>query len=168
MQKPLNMLQSAYDSFVSIAASGQHPLLLLIRLYWGGQFAQTGWGKLHHLEQVTGFFTSLGLPAPGLTALFVALVECVGGVLFALGIGSRLISLVLFVNTTVAYWTADREAFANILSNPGKFYAADPFTFWFAALLILVLGPGLFAVDTLLRRWMGSQRLPEAAVQSSY
>jgi putative oxidoreductase len=129
-------------------------LLLLIRLYWGWQFAQTGWGKLQHLDRVSQFFATLGLPAPGPTALFVALVEFVGGILFALGLGSRLVSLVLFLNMTVAYWTADREAFTGILSAPDKFYAADPYTFWFATLLILVLGPGLLALDTLAGRWL--------------
>jgi len=52
----------------------------------------------------------------------------------------------------VAYWTADREAFLGVLSAPDKFYAADPFTFWFAALLILVFGAGAIAVDTLIKR----------------
>jgi putative oxidoreductase len=50
----------------------------------------------------------------------------------------------------VAYWTADHEALASIFSDPGKFYAADPFTFLFAALLILVFGPGLFSLDALI------------------
>jgi putative oxidoreductase len=132
----------------------ESPLLLAIRLYWGFQLAQTGWGKLHNLDHVADFFLSLGLPQPHATALFVALVEFVGGILFALGLGTRVISLVLLINMTVAYWTADREAFGQILSDPGKFYAADPFTFWFAALLILILGPGLLAVDTVLSRFL--------------
>jgi putative oxidoreductase len=155
MKKIVELAKSAYAQFVSLANAAQSPLLLLIRLYWGWQFAQTGWGKLHHLDQVTTFFASLGLPAPGPTALFVALVEFGGGILFALGLGSRLVSLVLFVNMTVAFWTADREAFLGILSAPDKFYAADPYTFWFAALLILILGPGAFALDTLVGRWLG-------------
>ena len=83
--------------------------------------------------------------------------ETVLTILFALGVGSRLVPLVLFVNMTVAYWTADREAFTGILSAPDKFYAADPYTFWFAALLILVFGPGLIAVDTLIGRWLASR-----------
>ena len=53
----------------------QSPFLLLIRVYWGWQFAQTGWGKLHNLPHVIEFFTSLGLPAPGPTAVFVSVFE---------------------------------------------------------------------------------------------
>jgi putative oxidoreductase len=155
MEKIVEFVKSAYARFVVVANAAQCPLLVFIRLYWGVQFAQTGWGKLHHLDRVTAFFTSLGLPAPGPTALFVALVEFAGGILFALGLGSRAVSLVLFVNMTVAYWTADREAFTSIFSAPEKFYAADPYTFWFAALLILILGPGLISLDTLVGRWLG-------------
>ena len=32
----------------------QSPLLLAIRLYWGWQFVQDGWGKLTHLDKVDG------------------------------------------------------------------------------------------------------------------
>jgi putative oxidoreductase len=84
----------------------------------------------------------------------VASVELAGGMLFALGIGSRLVSLVLFLNMTVAYLSVpdDRVNFSHIFSNPSDFYGATPYTYWFAALLILILGPGIFAVDTLLAR----------------
>ena len=80
----------------------------------------------------------------------VALIEFAGGILFAAGIGSRLVSLVLFVNMTVAFLSVpdDRTNFSHILSKPEDFYGASPYTYWFAALLIMILGPGLFAVDT--------------------
>jgi putative oxidoreductase len=35
-----------------------------------------------------------------------------------------------------------------MFSDPGKFYAADPYTFLFASLMVLVFGAGFFAVDT--------------------
>ena len=157
MHTLVDRVKASSSWFTALANKAQSPLLLLVRLYWGWQFAQTGWGKLHNLDHVTQFFTTLGLPAPGPTALFVALAEFLGGILLALGLGSRLVSLVLFVNMTVAYWTADREAFTGILSAQDKFYAADPYTFWFAALLILVFGPGSLAVDTLLGWGFGSR-----------
>ena len=134
----------------------RNPLLLAIRLYWGWQFATDGWGKLTHLDRVTEYFGGqLHLPAPGTTALMVGIVEFAGGILFAAGIGSRLVSLVLFVNMTVAYLAApdDRVNFSHIFSKPEDFYGAGPYTYWFAALLILILGPGLFALDTLISRW---------------
>jgi len=123
--------------------------LLLVRLYWGWQFAQTGWGKLHNLAKVTGFFASLGIPFPGLNAPFVASLEFAGGLLLILGLASRPIALLLVGNMLVAYITADREALLSILSDPGKFYGAAPYTFLFAAVLVLLFGPGKIALDRL-------------------
>jgi putative oxidoreductase len=147
-------LKNAYLGFAVLAGRLQSPLLLAIRLYWGFQFAQDGWGKLTHLDKVTDFFTSLHLPAPHMTALSCASIELFGGILFAFGVLSRLTSLVLCVNMTMAYLSVpdDRVNFSHILSNPSDFYGATPYTYWFAALLILILGPGAIALDTLLLR----------------
>jgi len=129
----------------------QSPFLLFVRLYWGWQFAQDGWGKLTHLERVADFFTSLNLPAPHATALLVALVEFGGGILLVLGLASRLVALVLFVNMTMAYLSVpdDRTNFLHFFSKPEDFYGATPYTYWFAALLVLIFGPGAVAVDRL-------------------
>jgi putative oxidoreductase len=150
----VNQLARAYSGVARAVSYLENPLLLAIRLYWGFQFMQDGYGKLTHLGRVTEFFTSLHLPAPGVTAFSVGSIELVGGALFFLGIASRLTSLILFVNMTMAYLSVpdDRTNFFHILSNPSDFYGATPYTYWFAALLILVLGPGLFAVDTLFIR----------------
>ena len=150
----ISNLKNAYLGCATAAGRLQSPLLLAIRLYWGFQFTQDGWGKLTHLDKVTDFFTSLSLPAPHMTALMVALVEFCGGILFAFGILARLTSLVLFVNMTMAYLSVpdDRANFSHILSKPEDFYGASPYTYWFAALLILILGPGAIALDTLLLR----------------
>jgi putative oxidoreductase len=159
MPKLINTAGKGHAGFAYVAGLLQNPLLLAVRLYWGWQFAQDGWGKLHHLPMVTQYFASLNLPMPGSTALFVSLVEFVGGILFAAGLGCRLTALVLFINMTVAYWTGDHYAFTHIISAPDKFLGADPYTYWFAALLILVFGPGLFSLDALLGRvFLGKKR----------
>ncbi len=145
----------AYGGFGWLVSWAQSPLLLFVRLYWGWQFMQTGWGKLHNLAHVAQFFASLGIPAPGPTALFVSAVEVVGGVLLILGLASRLTGLVLAVDMAAAYFTADREALMSIFNDPGKFYGAAPYTFLFAALLILIFGAGWFALDTWIARRSG-------------
>ena len=152
-------LITAYRRAVALLNHLQSPLLLGIRLYWGFQFAQDGWGKLTHLDKVAGFFTTLNLPAPGATAMAVALVELIGGMLFFAGIASRLVSLVLFVNMTMAYLSVpdDRTNFLHFFSNPSDFYGASPYTYWFAALLILILGPGVVAVDTLVGKFFANK-----------
>jgi putative oxidoreductase len=152
MSALVRLAATAYGGARSILNKLQNTLLLAIRLYWGWQFMQDGWGKYTHLDRVTDFFTTLNLPHPHATALFVALVELIGGALFFAGLASRLVSIILFVNMTMAYLSVpdDRVNFSHILSNPSDFYNATPYTYWFAALLILIFGPGLFAVDTLI------------------
>jgi putative oxidoreductase len=139
-----------YQRFVFLSTKLQSPFLLFVRLYWGWQFAQSGWGKLHHLDKITDFFTSLNIPAPGINAHFVSGLEFLGGILLIVGVASRLTGLLLTLNMLVAYWTADREALFSIFSDPGKFYVADPYTFLFASLLVLIFGAGLFSVDAYL------------------
>src|SRR5277367_1389711 len=147
-----NPIQRLYSGFVRAVSGLQSPFLLLVRVYWGWQISQNGWGKLHNLPHVTEFFQSLGLPAPGFTATFVSSFEFIGGILLALGLLSRIAALGLFIDMTMAYLTADREALLGFFSAPDKFVAADPFVFWFFALLILIFGPGKFALDTLIAR----------------
>ncbi len=146
----MKSLALQYARFSIIASHLQSPFLLAVRLYWGWQFAQTGWGKLHSISKITGFFASLNIPFPSISAHFVSGLEFVGGILLILGLGSRFIGLLLALNMLVAYWTADHEALTSILSDPGKFYVADPYTFLFAALMALIFGAGLFSIDALL------------------
>ncbi len=141
-----------YSRFSIAVSYLQSPFLLAVRLYWGWQFAQTGWGKLHNIAKISDFFASLNIPFPAVSAHLIAGLELVGGVLLILGLGSRLISLLLAGNMFVAYWTADHEAFTSIFSDPGKFYVADPYTFLFAALMVLIFGAGLFSLDALLEK----------------
>lgn len=156
--KPLSIVISAYSLLVKWASVLQSPFLLLVRLYWGWQFVQTGWGKLHRLGQVADFFSSLNIPAPAFSATFCSGLEFVGGILLILGLGSRLIGLLLTGNMSVAYWTSERDALMHVFSDPGKFYNADPYTFWFASLLVMIFGPGTFSLDYLIGRYLAQQK----------
>jgi len=161
MKPFVDQIRRLYSWAVRAASTLQSPFLLFVRIYWGAQLAQNGWGKLHNLAHVTQFFSGLGLPAPGPTAAFVATVEFLGGILLIVGLFSRFIGLVIAVDMLMAYVMADREALSSIFSDPGKFYVADPYTFLFAALLILIFGPGKYALDTFLLR-----RFPYPATNS--
>jgi putative oxidoreductase len=148
----MKALARLYARFSALASYLHSPFLLVVRLYWGWQFAQSGWGRLHHLSQATSFFASLNLPFPEATVIFISSLEFVGGILLIVGLASRLTGLLLACDMLVAYWTADRDALTAIFSNPGKFYGADPYTFLFAALIVLIFGAGLFSVDAWLSR----------------
>jgi putative oxidoreductase len=138
----------------------QSPFLLFVRLYWGWQFWQAGWGKLQDISKPIGFFTDLGIPFPVFNAWFVSLLECFGGILLIVGLASRLVAISLFIDMTVAYLTADRDALKQFFSEPGKFYGADSYTFWFAALVILIFGQGVFSIDHLIRRYVEKRHGP--------
>jgi putative oxidoreductase len=149
------ILTKLYGLLVTAASSLQSPFLLLVRLYWGFQMTQTGWGKLHNLAKVTDYFASLGVPLPAFTAPFIVDLEFMGGILIMLGLGSRLFALLLTCDMIVAYIAGDREALFSIFSDPDKFYAAAPYTFLIAFLSVLIFGAGRFSLDAVLSKRSG-------------
>ena len=153
MNKILITTKTWHDRFCHYADFLQHPFLLFVRLYWGIQLMQSGWGKLHNLDKVTDFFTSLNLPMPHQMAVIISCLEFFGGFLLAVGLFSRLISLVLTINMIAAYITADKEALHSIFSDPDKFTAAAPYVFLIASLIVFVFGPGIFSLDALASRF---------------
>ena len=142
----------------AIANFLQSPLLLVIRLYWGWSFAQTGWGKLTHLERTAGYFESLEIPLPKVNALMAGATECFGGALLALGLFARPASIPLIFTMLVAYWTADQEALKAITNDSDKFTGATPFLFLLAALIVLAFGPGKLSLDALLGKNQGAAK----------
>lgn len=146
-------IEKYYSLLIRAASSLQSPFLLIVRLYWGWQYHITGRGKLHDLDKVTNFFTDLGVPAPHANAIFVSGLEFLGGLLLMLGLASRPTALVLAIDMVVAFLLADREALGSIFSDPDKFYAAAPYTFLFASLIVLIFGPGKVSVDA----WISSR-----------
>jgi putative oxidoreductase len=128
----------------------QSPFLLIIRLYWGYQFCITGWGKLTHLSNVAEYFAQLGLPLPKFQAIFVGCTECFGGVLLLVGFCSRLVAAPLACTMIVAYLVSEQEALHKLWDDQDPFFAAKPFTFLMASLIIFIFGPGAFSLD----RWI--------------
>lgn len=153
--KPSGLVAGFYRRFQFLSAKLESPFLLLVRVYWGWQFAQTGWGKLRHLPHVTHFFSTLGIPAPGPTAFFVSALELVGGILLIAGLGTRFIGLLLAIDMFVAYLTTDLTALASIISNPDAFYNDAAYTFLIASLIAFVFGAGRYSVDYLIWRRQG-------------
>jgi putative oxidoreductase len=148
-------IQKLYEMFARACFGLESPFLLIVRLYWGWQFMQTGWGKLGDLGKVTNYFTSLGIPAPAWNAYFISGLEFAGGILLAIGLGSRLLAFLLAADMAVAYYLGDHDALFSFFSDPDKFYAAAPFTFLIASLIILVFGPGKLALDAIIAKRFG-------------
>ena len=154
----MNLSSSAttVENVLTKAGVWLQPLLLLaMRLYWGWQFTVTGWSKIAHLTRTAGYFESLGIPLPMVSATAAGLVECVGGLLLLLGLFSRMASAALMVVMVVAYLTAERMALAGLLGiwgGPEDFVRAGPFLYLLTALIVLAFGPGKLSLDTVIRK----------------
>ena len=160
----MRKLFALYDRLTQpIFPFAQSAFLLAIRLYWGWQLTQTGWGKLHHLANVTEYFQGLGVPMAAFNARFVGGLELVGGILLVLGLANRLSAVPLTINFIVAYWFGDHDALLAIFKDPGTFYGAAPFTFLFVSAVVLLFGPGLFSIDALIRRVLTGKNAIRAA-----
>src|SRR6478672_7023374 len=98
MSTLIHSLSKTHDRFFALLSKLQSPFLLAVRLYWGWQLAESGWGKLHNLEKVTEFFTSLNLPMPAQMAVAISCLEFFGGIFLSIGLLSRMTALVLTIN----------------------------------------------------------------------
>jgi putative oxidoreductase len=152
MNTSKDIIRRAYELLVTGANSLKSPVLLALRLYFFWQLFLTGEGKLSNIGKVSEFFASLHIPLPTLNAYFIGSLECFGSLLLIIGLGSRLLSLLIVISMTVAYLAADFEAVSSVFSDPDKFVKADPFPFLLTAVIVLVFGPGLFSIDALMKR----------------
>jgi putative oxidoreductase len=119
---------------------------LAVRLSLGAVFLGTGWGKIHDLEKVTGFFTELGIPFPAAQATVVSLIELVGGSLVILGLFTRFAVLPLMGTMVVAILTAKRPEIDGIRT----LLAFEEFTYFAGFLWLFVAGAGKASLDALL------------------
>ena len=116
--------------------------------YCGFRLAQTGWAKRRNSTRIIRFSTSLNPAFSVFDAHFASRLELTFGGLAMLGLLSRRGEFPFACNVFVQYWAADRAAITPVFPDPGGFSVADPYSFMFAALMVFILGAGLFSVDT--------------------
>ena len=119
---------------------------LLVRVSLASVFVVTGWGKLHDLAKVTGYFTELGIPFPGLNAVLVATTELVGGSLVLVGLFTRLAAIPLALSMLVAIFTGKRADIDGIVS----VFAFTEFTYLACFVWLAVAGAGAISLDRML------------------
>jgi putative oxidoreductase len=122
----------------------------LARLTVGLVFIGTGWGKLNGLGDLTDFFASLHIPAPGFNARLAASTEFFGGILVLVGLGTRLVSLPLAFTMVVAILTAKRADLTALVGFEEWSYLV--FFLWLA-----VAGAGPLSLDALVARFRRRQ-----------
>lgn len=120
----------------------------LARLTVGLVFIGTGWGKLHSIHDVTEFFTTLHIPAPGFNARLTAATEFFGGLAILLGLGTRLVALPLGFTMVIAILTAKRGDITGLTALVGfEEWSYLVFFIWLA-----LAGAGPLSIDGLIGR----------------
>jgi putative oxidoreductase len=76
--------------------------LLLVRLFLGYFFFETGWSKVGNLDAMAERFTGWGIPLPAFSAALSGYTELVGGALIMLGLATRMAAIPLGINMVVA------------------------------------------------------------------
>jgi putative oxidoreductase len=114
----------------------------ILRIVTGLVFAAHGYQKffMMHIEGVTGFFTGLGVPLPGISAILVASLELVGGLAFAAGIFTRPLGLLLALDMAGAIFFFHTGFF---VPKGIEFVLMN----MVSALALAIGGPGAFSVD---------------------
>jgi putative oxidoreductase len=150
-------LQRIANLGLKVAAALSFLAPLLTRLVVGEAFFLTGRGKLLNFDNTVTFFTELGIPYPGMTAAFVSTLELVGGICIVLGLLTRVMSASLASTMVVALMTADKEQFLKSLDPSSDVSPLDvsPFVFLMLFLWLILHGPGVLSLDTLVARWLG-------------
>ncbi len=95
-----------YRQVVELLRRNDWAPILLARLSIGLEFFLSGKGKLGKLDELTAYFVTLKIPAPGVNAAVTATTECVCGALLVLGLLTRLAAAPLVVVMAVAILTA--------------------------------------------------------------
>jgi len=141
--------------------------LLLLRLTGLGLALAHGWSKVAALstgqgERFIEGVARLGFPAPGLFAWAAALAEFAGGLLVALGLGTRIAAGFAAATMAVAAFVRHRAlgrllAWLGIAPVPDETLKAwgNPelaLVYLVLLLAVLLLGPGRFSLDRLVRR----------------
>jgi putative oxidoreductase len=119
----------------------------------GGVFLSEGIQKfLYPQDQGAGRFTKIGIPAPEVMAPFVGVCEIVCGVLFLLGLLTRLAAITMIIDMLVAISTTK----VPILLKSGFWSMAhEARTDWamlLGSIFLLLVGAGVWSVDAKLTR----------------
>jgi len=149
---------------------------VLVRLMAGGVFLWEGILKFVYVNQGVGRFMKIGIPAPGATATFVAVLEIVGGTLLIAGFLTRWISVPFIIQMIVAILTTKIALYYGTSPLPAP--PAPPQSGFWAVLheirsdyaqimcvaFLLLAGPGPWSIDSAVARRRRPALAPTDAV----
>ena len=127
---------------------------LLMRLFFGYFWLETGWAKLQNLAGFTERFMGWGIPFPAFSAAVAAWTELIGGGLIMLGLFTRLTMVPMIINMAVAIALVvikDVHSF-------DEFIELSEFLYILIFFWLMVAGPGPISLDAGLARVFGRKR----------
>ncbi len=128
---------------------------LLVRLFVGYFFFETGLAKVHDLDTMAERFTEWGIPAPAFNAALSTFTELIGGALVVLGLFTRLASIPLVINMVVAVLIVKMKKVTGL----NDFVELDEPLYALSFLWLFFVGPGKASLDHLLLRvWKRTRR----------
>lgn len=122
---------------------------LAVRIVIGVAFFIDGKGKLGNLEKVTSYFADdLHIPFAHANAVFVSVVELVGGLLLVIGLGTRIAAALLAATMAVAFVTAIVPNSESVLD----LFNTIELTYLAIFVWLIVSGGGPISIDRLIAR----------------
>jgi putative oxidoreductase len=130
---------------------------LLIRLFVGYFFFETGWAKTHNLDDFAHRFAQWGIPHPAFSAALSGYTELIGGVFTVVGLGTRIVSIPMMINMAVAILAVNLKH----VSGLDDFVELDEPLYALSYLWLMIDGPGCVSLDYLIARVFGGfRRIP--------
>ena len=136
---------------------------LLVRLFVGYFFLESGWGKIHNLDSFAERFAGWGIPAPAFNAALSGWTEFLGGLLIVVGLFTRLVSIPLFINMLVATLAVKMKKVGGL----DDFVELDEPLYALAFLWLFFSGPGKVSLDHLLDKVLRRKYVAEIDSRSA-
>ena len=118
--------------------------LLLLRVVLGIIMIYHGWPKLTDLGGTIGGFTSMGIPAPAVAAIFATIAEVVGGLLMLVGAFTDIAGLLFAIDMLGAITFVHAKNGFSVAEGGVEW----PLLLLASALALAFAGPGRYAVGT--------------------
>jgi putative oxidoreductase len=149
--KRLMQIQKQIKEVLTRLEKSEWVAQLLVRLFVGYFFMETGWGKLHNLDGFAQRFAGWGIPYPYFNAALSAYTEFIGGLLTVAGLGTRLVSIPMIINMLVAIFKVNLMQ----VSSLDDFSELDEPLYALVYLWLLLSGPGWVSIDYIVSRALG-------------
>jgi putative oxidoreductase len=149
--KRLMQIQKQIKEVLTRLEKSEWVAQLLVRLFVGYFFMETGWGKLHNLDGFAQRFAGWGIPYPYFNAALSAYTEFIGGLLTVAGLGTRLASIPMIINMLVAILKVNLMQ----VSSLDDFSELDEPLYALVYLWLLLSGAGWVSIDYLVSRALG-------------